>query len=300
MKNWQWACMLSAFSSFCIKERNWQRERESTCCTHCLFLMALEMDLGTTHSSQSCYYLGLEWAQFKCTFNSQLTSFASTFLQAVSSQACLFLTTKKSSLLQLFALRMKTKPSGLFSLECDMHHACTTNSYNSILLSTPQKKHKKKGNFFSLLRLIFVPSSIRDTSDIWIKLMKTLPILWKLKHPSGRGKEQTEREDQHPAKRTSLKSANTRTKAEINPFALKFNKLELVQLPRAKLCAHFQQELIYNPWQVFFSSLFFWFNFVMYPNWWSTRTLAKFGYRPDMEVEKIMNPFILATCWNLL
>lgn len=166
MKNWQWACMLSAFSSFCIKERNWQRERESTCCTHCLFLMALEMDLGTTHSSQSCYYLGLEWAQFKCTFNSQLTSFASTFLQAVSSQACLFLNTKESSLLQLFALRMKTKPSGLFSLECDMHHACTTNSYNSILLSTPQKKHKKKGNFFSLLRLIFVPSSIRDTSDI--------------------------------------------------------------------------------------------------------------------------------------
>jgi hypothetical protein len=42
----------------------------------------------------------------------------------------------------------------------------------------------------------------------------------------------------------------------------------------------------------FFFFLFFWFNFVMYPNWWSTRTLAKCGYRPDMKVEKLMNPFM--------
>jgi len=124
------------------------------------------------------------------------------------------------------------------------------------------------------------------------KIDETLPILWKQKHPSGRGKEQTKREDQHPTKRTSLKSANTEQRLQINPFALKLNKLELVQLPRETKCT-FWTDAHLQPLakkKIFF----FWFNFVMYPNWWSTRTLAKFGYRPDMKVEKLMNPFM---CW---
>jgi hypothetical protein len=58
---------------------------------------------------------------------------------------------------------MKTKPSGFFSLECDMH-ACTTN-LTILFYSSPQKNGKRK-EIFSLLELIFVPSSIRDTSDI--------------------------------------------------------------------------------------------------------------------------------------
>jgi hypothetical protein len=148
MKNWQWACMLSAFSSFCIKERNWQRERESTCCTHCLFLMALEMDLGTTHSSQSCYYLGLEWAQLSV-LNSQLTSFASTFLQAVSSQACLFLTTKKSSLLDpVVCTPNENKTFRIVFIR--VWHACMYNKFLQFYSTLhPPKKHKKKGKFFT-------------------------------------------------------------------------------------------------------------------------------------------------------
>jgi hypothetical protein len=71
-------------------------------------------------------------------------------------------------------------------------------------------------------------------------------------HLEGERNKQKERTNIQPREHHS-KVQTHRTKAEINPFALKFNKLELVQLPRTKLCAHFQQVLIYNPWQVLFS-----------------------------------------------
>ncbi len=129
------------------------------------------------------------------------------------------------------------------------------------------------------------------------KIDETLPILWKQKHPSGRGKEQTEREDQHPAKRTSLKSANTQNKGWNQPICSKVQQARVSAITQDKTMCTFSTGAHLQPLASF---IFFWFNFVMYPNWWSTRTLAKFGYRPDMEVEKIMNPFILATCWNLL
>ncbi len=123
------------------------------------------------------------------------------------------------------------------------------------------------------------------------KIDETLPILWKQKHPSGRGKEQTKREDQHPTKRTSLKSANTRTKAANQPICSKVQQARASAITQGNY-VHIFNRCSFTTLGKFFFFLFFWFNFVMYPNWWSTRTLAKCGYRPDMKVEKLMNPFM--------
>lgn len=130
-------------------------------------------------------------------------------------------------------------------------------SYNSILLSTPQKNIKRK-EIFSLLRLIFVPSSIRDTSDIWIKLMKPCQYYEsRSTHLEGE-RNKTKREDQHPAKRTSLKSANTQNKGWNQPICSKLQQARVSAITQGKTMCTFSTGAHLQPLASF---LFFWFNF---------------------------------------
>jgi hypothetical protein len=79
------------------------------------------------------------------------------------------------------------------------------------------------------------------------KIDETLPLLWKQKHPSGRGKEQTKREDQHPAKRTSLKSANTRTKAANQPICSKVQQARASAITQGNYVHIFNRCSFTNP-----------------------------------------------------
>jgi len=81
--------------------------------------------------------------------------------------------------------------------------------------------------------------------------MKAEAPIWK-----GKGTKQKERTNIQPREHHS-KAQTHRTKAEINPFALNFNKLELVQLLRATMCT-FSTGAHLQPLASF---LFFWFNF---------------------------------------
>ncbi len=178
----------------------------------------------------------------------------------MSSQACLFLNTKKSSLLQLFALWMKTNPSGFISLEYDMH-ACTTN-LTILFYSSPQKNRKRK-KICSLLGLIFVPSSIRDTSEIWIKLMKPCQYYEsRSTHLEWERNKQKERTNMQPREHHS-KVQTHEQRLQINPFALKFNKLELVQLPRETMCT-FSTDAFLQPLEFFFFFFFFSFGSILW------------------------------------